>query len=188
MNGAELTQELLAFFKALSDANRLKIVGLLANKPYPVEQIAAILKLSESTVSHHLSRLAEAGLVEAQASGYYSVYSLKTDALKKLSRRLLSRETFSALVEDVDMDAFDRKVLHDYLSPDGRLKEIPAQRKKLEVILRHMSQDFKAGERYQEKKVNELLGQYHEDTATLRRELIGYKILGREKGEYWRIH
>ncbi|HEX7394181.1 MAG TPA: DUF2087 domain-containing protein, partial [Anaerolineaceae bacterium] len=62
------------------------------------------------------------------------------------------------------------------------------QRKKLEVILRHMSQDFKAGERYQEKKVNEMLGQYHEDTATLRRELIGYKILGREKGEYWRIH
>ena len=126
--------------------------------------------------------------MESQASGYYSVYSLKADALKELSRRLLFRETFSSLIEDVDLNAFDRKVLHDYLSPDERLKEIPVQRKKLEVILRYGSQDFRAGERYPEKKVNELLGHYHEDTATLRRELIGYKILGREKGEYWRIH
>jgi len=126
--------------------------------------------------------------VESHASGYYSVYSLKADALKELSRRLLSRETFSSLIEDVDLNAFDRKVLHDYLSPDERLKEIPVQRKKLEVILRYVSQDFRAGERYPGKKVNELLGHYHEDTTTLRRKLIGYKILGREKGEYWRIH
>ena len=65
---------------------------------------------------------------------------------------MLSRETFSSLIEDVDLNAFDRKVLHDYLSPDERLKEIPVQRKKLEVILRYGSQDFRAGERYPEKR------------------------------------
>jgi predicted transcriptional regulator len=187
MNKPDQPQDLLTFFKALSDANRLKIVGLLANQAYPVEQLAAILKLSESTVSHHLSRLAEAGLVEGRAAGYYSVYSLRIDVLEELSRRLLSRKALSALAEDVDLAAFDKKIIRDYLLEDGRLKEIPAQRKKLEVILHFVSQQFKPGERYSEKRVNELLSRYHEDFATLRRELIGYKILDRKNGEYWLI-
>lgn len=186
MDEPNLTQELLAFFKALSDANRLKIIGLLANKPYPVEQVAALLHLSESTVSHHLTRLANAGLVEGRASGYYTVYHLKTGVLEQMAQRLLSPQTLTNLAEGVELEAFDRKVLHDYLLPDGHLKEIPAQRKKLEVILRHIAQDFESGHIYPEKQVNEMLARYHADTATLRRELIGYKILARESGEYWK--
>lgn len=65
--------ELVTFFKALADSSRLKIVGLLAQRPYTVEQLAAMLDLRPSTVSHHLSRLTEAGLVSARAEGYYSV-------------------------------------------------------------------------------------------------------------------
>ncbi len=187
MNDPDQIQELLVFFKALSDANRLKIVGLLANQSYPVEQLAALLKLSESTVSHPLSRLAEAGLVEGRSSGYYSVYSLRSSVLEDLSKRLLSRKILSTLAEDVDLAAFYKKVLRDYLLEDGRIKEIPAQRKKLEVILRYLAQEFKPDVRYSEKMVNERLGRYHEDTATLRRELIGYKILDRKNGEYWLI-
>ncbi len=64
--------ELVAFFKALADANRLKIVGLLARQPYSVEELAALLDLKPSTVSHHLSRLAEVGLVSARAESYYN--------------------------------------------------------------------------------------------------------------------
>ncbi len=187
MNEPQFTLELVAFFKALADANRLKIVGLLANQAYSVEQLAAVLKLSESTVSHHLARLAEAGLVEGRTSSYYSIYSLKKDALEDMARRLLSREAFAAFAEGADLEAYDRKVLHDYLLPDGRLKEIPAQRKKFEVILRHVCRDFAAEQHYSEKQVNEILARYHDDTATLRRELVGYKLLGRDKGEYWKM-
>jgi len=186
MNDPDLTQELLAFFKALSDANRLKIIGLLANQPYPVEQIAAMLHLSESTVSHHLSTLAKAGLVDARSEGYYSVYQLKAGALEQMAQRLLSHQALTSLAEGVELEAFDRKVLHDYLLPDGHLKEIPAQRKKLEVILDYIAQDFIPETRYPEKLVNEMLARYHADTATLRRELIGYKILSRQSGEYWK--
>ncbi len=49
--------ELVDFYKALADANRLKIVGLLANRAYSVEELAALLKLKPSTVSHHLAKL-----------------------------------------------------------------------------------------------------------------------------------
>jgi hypothetical protein len=42
--------------------------------------------------------------------------------------------------------------------------------------------------KYSEKQVNEMLARYHSDTATLRRELVGYKLLRRHPGgvEYWR--
>ncbi len=180
------SDELLEFFKALADANRLKIVGLLSQKGFTVEQLAAMLELRPSTVSHHLSRLARASLVSARAEGYYSVYELEIDALENMARRLLSREELPAAAADIDLDAFDRKVVADFSFPDGRLKTIPAQHKKLLVILRHIVLDFKLGTRYSEKKVNTILARYHEDTASLRRELVGAKLLVREAGKYWR--
>jgi predicted transcriptional regulator len=182
-------EELLTFFKALADGNRLKIVGLLARQPYTVEQLSTMLNLGASTVSHHLSKLAEAGLVTATARSYYNYYRLETARVEEMARRLLSNESLPAVAADVDASAFDRKVVGDYLMSDGQLKTIPSQRKKLLAVLRHVIQDFKPGRRYSEKEVNEILGRYHEDTASLRRELVGSKLMAREGGggDYWRI-
>ena len=80
-------EELLGFFKALGDEKRLKIVGLLAQRSLCVEEMAAILDLSAATVSHHLHKLAKAGLVRASAEGYYNVYSLRADALREMGQR-----------------------------------------------------------------------------------------------------
>jgi hypothetical protein len=179
--------ELLNLFKALSDANRLKIIGLLAQHTYTVEQLAAMLDLRPSTISHHLSRLAAAGLVSARAEGYYNLYQLEIKTLESMAHRLLARDTFPAIAADVDLEAYDRKVLANFSLPDGRLKIIPAQRKKRMVILRHIAKEFAAGKNYSEKQVNETLVRFHEDTATLRRELIGAGLMEREKGKYWRI-
>ena len=181
--------ELLGFFKALSDANRLKIVALLAREPLSVEQLAGMLGLSSSTVSHHLARLAEAGLVSARAEGYYSMYRLELDALNAMSQRLLSQEMLPAVAADVDMDAYDRKVLNTYLSPDGRLLALPTQHKKYKVILRHIVQQFEPGRRYAEKEVNEILLRFNEDSASLRRDLVGFHFMEREGGggAYWRL-
>ena len=182
------TEELLTFFKALSDANRLKIIGVLASQAATVEQLAAALNLGASTVSHHLSRLSEAGLVSARADGYYSVYSLQTDVLEEMSRRLLKRENVTRLAEDADIDAFDRKVLREFITPEGRLKAFPAQEKKLLVVLRHILQAFEPERRYTEKEVNELIkDRFHEDCASIRRHFIEYKFMSRENGIYWRL-
>lgn len=189
MNEDDPSQELLAFFKALSDINRLKIVGLLAQKAYSVEELAAMLDLRPSTVSHHLSRLSEAGLVSAQAESYYNVYRLETGVLEEKARRLLSTERLPEIVADVDLDAYDRQVLANYTLPDGRLRQIPSQQKKLEAVLRYIIRDFEPGLHYTEKQVNEIIGRYHEDTAGLRRDLIDHKMLARDaRGtDYWRI-
>ncbi len=183
-----MSEELVTFFKALSDANRLKIIGLLAQQPYSVEELAVLLDLKASTVSHHLSKLSQIGLVSAKAESYYNVYQLDQKALELKSRSLFSQENLAASVVDVDADAYDNKVVRDYTRKDGSLKTIPAQRKKLEAILRYVAKAFEVNKRYSEKKVNEILSGYHEDTASLRRELVGFGLMKREGGggEYWR--
>ena len=184
-----MSEELLSFYKALADANRLKIVGLLAGRSYSVEELAALLDLRPSTVSHHLAKLAEAGLVTAQAESYYNVYRLEEHALEERARRLLSREDFTTAVAELDLDGYDRKVIADYTRRDGSLKTIPAQRKKLEAVLRYIVRAFEPGKRYSERKVNEILRRFYADTASLRRELVGSGLMQREGGGgmYWRV-
>lgn len=184
-----MSEELVNFFKALADANRLKIVGLLAEKPYSVEELAALLKLKPSTVSHHLARLTEARLVTSRAESYYTVYQLDRKMLEEKSRSMFSQTELSTVVADVDADAYDKKVIKDYSRRDGTLKAFPSQRKKFDAILRHVVKAFEVGKRYSEKRVNEVLSQYHEDTASLRRELVGLGLMKREGGggEYWRV-
>lgn len=183
-----MSDELVNFFKALADANRLKIIGLLAQQPYSVEELAALLDLKPSTVSHHLAKLAQVGLVSAKTQSYYNVYQLDEKALESKSKSLFSQESLAASVADVDADAYDHKVIKDYARKDGSLKTIPAQRKKLDAVLRYVVQAFEVDKKYSEKKVNEILAKYHEDTATLRRELVGAKLMKREGGggDYWR--
>ena len=184
----QATEELLAFFKALSDINRLKILGLLATKAYTVEELAAALGLGASTVSHHLSKLSEAGLVTARAESYYSIYSLQTEHLEEMSKRLLARENLVKLAEDVDGDAFARKVMREFVTPDGRLKAFPAQQKKYLVILEgHILKAFELDRRYPEKEVNEILKRFNEDYASIRRDMIIFKYMTRENSIYWRI-
>jgi predicted transcriptional regulator len=186
---AQNTQELLNFFKALADANRLKLVGLLAQEELTVEQMAEMLDLHASTVSHHLSRLAKAGLVSARAEGYYSVYRLETSALEDMAKRLLAKETLPAVASEVDLDAYDRKVLNTFLTREGRIKDFPSQQKKLEIILRYILQAFEVGKHYSEKEVNQILSRFSDDTAGLRRDLVDFKMMAREGGggDYWRV-
>lgn len=184
-----MSEELVTFFKALADANRLKIVGLLAEKSYSVEELAELLKLKASTISHHLARLAEAGLVRAHSESYYNVYQLDRSVLEQKARSMFSQGELSSVAAEVDADAYDKKVVKDYARRDGSLKTLPSQRKKLEAILRYVVEAFEVGKHYSEKQVNEILAGYYEDTATLRRELVGFGLMQREGGggEYWRV-
>lgn len=187
MTEQEQLAELLNFFKALADANRLKIVGLLAQQPTSVEKLADALGLGVSTTSHHLSTLAKAGLVSARAEGHYYIYSLQTETLKTLSRTLLQEENLPKLSEGLGEDHFERKVLASFLDEEGRIKAFPAQDKKFVVLLRHVLKSLEAGRRYSEVEINECFKQFNEDTATIRRGMIEFGLMQREGGggAYW---
>ena len=82
---AEATAEL---FKALSDPARLRIVNLLATsdgEPVCVCHLIEPLGLSQPTVSHHMKRLLDAGLVEREQRGKWAYFSLKGDAFDTLA-------------------------------------------------------------------------------------------------------
>jgi DNA-binding HxlR family transcriptional regulator len=178
---------LLDFFKALADANRLKLIGVLAHEPRSVEDLAAALDLDSSTVSHHLKRLARVGLVSARAEGPYSVYELDLEALQSMAREHLAEEALPRLAGDADLGAGDRKVLATFTDESGRFTAFPSQRKKYLVLVRHTLQAFEPDEVYDEAQVNERLARFHDDTARLRRSLVdlGYMRRDRDGGRYW---
>lgn len=178
-------QMLLRYLKTLADQTRLRILGLLANQPRSVEELAHLLDLKAPTVSWHLGKLKELDLVQMRAEGNTHVYRLNGKGLGKINHLLGSPERMALWVDEEAGDPWERKVIADYVQ-DGRLKAIPSYRKKLEILLRWLAGQFEYGRTYTEKEVNELLGRYHEDTATLRRELVGHKLLQRERGVYWR--
>lgn len=179
-------QALLQFFKALADANRLRIVGLLARQPHSVEELAEFLDLRASTVSHHVARLAEAGLVTGRAVGHHHVYELDAGALEGLARRLLAADELPKVVADIDTDAWDRKVLATFLDERGRLKAIPVQRRKFEAILRQVVRAFEPGRTYTGREVDEALRAWSDDVATLRRGLVDHRMMTRDPaGTAW---
>lgn len=189
MSEQEHVEELLAFFKALADQNRLKIIGLLAQSPYSVEKLAEALGLGVSTTSHHLSRLSKAGLVSARADGHYYIYSLNSDTLRVMAQRLLHEQDLPRLSAEINEDAFERKVLASFTDAQGQITSFPNQEKKFLVLLRYVRQAFEPGVRYPEKQVNEILARFNEDTALLRRNLVEYGLMARGGGggEYWLI-
>lgn len=175
----------LSFFKALSDESRLKIVGVLAAKERSVEELASLLELRAPTVSHHLARLKEVGLVAMRSEGSTHIYRLNIKELRALSKQVLAMDTIVTIAGTVAADTWERKILTDFFEGE-RLKEIPASRKKREVVLRWLCEQFAPGVHYKEKEVNEIIARHHPDFATLRRELIGAVLLKRENSIYWR--
>ena len=80
-------QATATLFRALSDPARVKIVNLLARSDEPVcvcEFVPAV-ELSQPTVSHHLKKLTEAGLLEREERGKWAFYSLSGEALERLA-------------------------------------------------------------------------------------------------------
>ena len=176
-------QALLSFLKALADANRLRIVGLLAHRAYAVEELATVLDLRVSTVSHHLAKLTAAGLVAAQTEGHYHMYALQLSALHGYAKTLAKDESLRALAPSAGTeDPFAAKVLAAFTDQDGRLVRIPAKRKKFEVILRHALALFPETGPWDEREVNRRLKTFTDDVASLRRGFIDHRLMTREPG------
>jgi len=75
-------------FRALGDASRVKIVNVLVTSEDPVCvcHLTEPLGLTQPTVSHHLKKLLDAGLVEREQRGKWAYYSLSSDAAQTLAR------------------------------------------------------------------------------------------------------
>lgn len=189
---------LLDMLKALADDSRLTLIRLLHEREHTVSELAGLLDLGEPTISHHLSKLRENGLVNLRMAGNQRFYRVNETGLERFKRLANEIEKTRPDPEPVQpdyewikalgWDAADEKVLRDY-TEGGKLVRLPSKRGKTQVILRWLATLFEAGRLYNEAEVNEVIkAVYAEDFVSLRRDLIDMAYLRRELGggKYWR--
>lgn len=186
MEPSKTIDSTVKIFKALADGSRLRILSALMDAPKYVEIISERLELAPSTVSFHLKKLEDAGLVEKEKDQYYIVYSIKKELLDLPLSHWIKEEHSGSDEEAEREKAYKDKVIDTFFKY-GKLKSIPVQRKKRLIVLERMVTVFEYGKSYTEREVNILIADFHDDFATLRREMINEKLLTRENGIYTRL-
>lgn len=182
---ADSAPALLDFLRGLADARRLQIAGRLAGGRQTVDELAEMLKEKPADIQRQLDQLVHLELA-AGPEGAAQTYRLRLDRIHALAGQVLARPRAEAPADAGD--DYERKVLREFLRPDGAIREFPAQEKKFQVVVRYALRAFEAGQRYTEKEVNERLKRLNRDSATLRRAMVDYGWMRREGGggAYWR--
>lgn len=169
-------------FKLLGDETRLGIINMLSKSDSYVELLASKLGLTEATVCYHLKKLEQARIVRSSRSQFYVIYSLNRELFDKTLWDIVSTDTPA-----VDSDKEYRYSVYARFFKNGRLTALPVQQKKREIVLLRIAADFEIGRDYPETEVNEIIHRYHEDHCTIRREMIAFGIMSREREIYRRV-
>ena len=173
----------IKLFKCLSDKSRLQILKTLIHEDMYVELLAQRLDLAPSTISFHLKKLEDAGAVKSRKEQYYNIYSINEEIFKSSILDIIREKSSEAEIQKQREEIYRRKVLENFFDY-GKLKNIPAQRKKRLIILEEIARAFKANKEYTEREVNIIIADYHDDFCTLRREMICENILTRDNSIY----
>jgi hypothetical protein len=162
----------------LAEPDRLKVVAAIVLGARTAEAIVDATRLEPKAVEQALARLTSGGLV----SGERRNLVLDEEELRAAVRSAAEEREAG---EKLGIPPVASEVLRRFVR-NGRLVSIPMARSKRLVVLDHLSQEFEPGWRYAESDVNEILADYHEDVAALRRYLVDEGFMAREAGEYWR--
>ena len=174
------------FYKTLGDKTRIKLLIMLsANGSMSGQQLAEKLAVTPPTVSHHISKLKESSLIRERRDKNTIYYFVNEKSLLQYNDALIAVLNRSKGEEEENMKKKEnQEVLKNFLLPDGRLKTIPAQRKKKLIIFEHILEEFQLGVKYSEKEINDHIKKFHDDYATIRREFIINHYMNRENGIY----
>jgi len=186
-----------SMLKALADDSRLTILRLLNEREYAVNELAQATNLTDPTISHHLSRMREAGLVSLRMAGNQRFYRINPEGLtlfKQLANQIEltppdpgSEVSDDRWIAELGWDLEDQRVLKEH-THNGKVTSLPNKLKKTVVILRWVATLFEAAKVYTEPEVNAILKEvYAWDYVSLRRDLIAMGYLEREAGgaKYW---
>lgn len=176
----------LEIFKCLSDNSRLRIINSLMIEPMYVELLAERLGLSTSTVSFHLKKLMDANIVSCRKEQYYAIYSLNEEILSMNLRDLVKDNRKEEEMLNQREEKYKEKVIESFFKYN-KLKEIPVQRKKKQIVLEKIVESFERDRAYTEKEVNLIIADFHDDFCTIRRDLVGFNLMERKDGIYKRI-
>ncbi len=152
------------------------------------KQIAARLGKSASTIRNHRFVLRKR---RREARAFLAIMEILDEHVQQGDRFVQFHPALPVDDERVMItEAEARKLLDKYFEgPDhSSLLTFPKKEKHKLVILRHVTARFAVGRRYPESDVNRILGALYDDHTTLKRYLVDYRFLARERdgSEYWR--
>lgn len=175
-------KEKLELLKLLADETRLEILNILLKEDSYVEKIACELSLTPATICYHLKKMESAGVVNCSRSQFYIIYSLNREIFDKPLFELIKKDEKIIDTEE----KYKKEVISNFFKY-GRLIQIPTQRKKREIVLAEILEQFDLNREYPEKEVNEIILRYHEDFCTIRREMIAFGMMARDHEIYKRV-
>ena len=179
-------EQALKLFKGLADRSRLQILKSLLEEDMYVERLAQRLELTPATVSFHLKKLMDAGAVSSRREQYYTMYSINKEVFQCRILDILGEKSSDAQRQQEREARYRQRVLDSFFEY-GRLKSIPAQRKKERICLEEIAKELELVRPYPERELNQVLLRFHQDYCTLRRDMISEGILRREEGLYTRL-
>jgi hypothetical protein len=177
--------KIVNFHKVMGDATRIRICILLSHGPKHNAALAGMLGLRPPTISHHLAKLKEANIIHEKREKNTIYYHFNAKDFEQYSMALpnkLNGGEKKSMPKDQLTE--QQAILQNFLTKEGKLKNIPSQRKKKLIVLYHLAKGLEMGRKYPEKELNEYIKQYHEDFATLRREFIINSVMDRHESVY----
>lgn len=174
----------ILIFKCLADKSRLRILNNLLKEPMYVELLAKRLDLTPSTVSFHLKKLEGTNLVTSKKEQYYVMYTINREVLNGTLLELIKSEEMDS-TEEARQNEYRDKILKTFMK-NGKITQLPVQRKKKRVLLEEILKSFEHNRDYKERDVNIIIADFHDDFCTLRRDMISEGMFTRSKGIYKR--
>ncbi len=174
---------LVNFHKTLGDPTRIRILSLLAKGPLHGQAIAGKLGLKAPTITHHMTKLRDTGIVYQRKDKNTIYYYIDEKKFRSYSEALPTM-LYQSEHDKEDDSVKTQAVINNFLAPDGTLKHLPSQRKKKIIILKHLINGLERGKKYPEKEMNEYIKKFHPDFATIRREFIINHFMYRENNIY----
>jgi hypothetical protein len=163
----------------LADERRLRVLSAVALGDRSVASVAERTGLTADEAARALAQLLGAGIVTQGGDGLEVDLHAFSDAARSASPPRRTPDLSDATPEQA-------AVLKNFVDEYGRIVRLPARDAKRRLVLEYVAARFEPGREYDEKQVNGVLLELHDDYVTLRRLLVDDGLLEREAGVYRR--
>ena len=173
----------IEIMKALADTSRLMILNSLFEKPQYAEELSKRIGLAASTISFHLKKMEEAGLIKKSKFQYYHIYEINDTVFNKTLEQFVKFDNMEKYAQEKRIDDYKQKVIRSFFK-GKKLIRLPSQNMKKWIVLEVIVQKFSPDKEYSEQEVNDTIKPVYDDYCTIRRALVDENLMVRKNSLY----
>lgn len=176
--------KLVNYHKALGDPTRIRIIVLLQHEALHGQAIAQKLGLKPATITHHMTKLRDVGLINQRRDKNTIYFNLNQKKLEQNAIAITQLGVSNAVYNEEMTKEEKDLIINNFLHFDGTLKQLPSKQKKKVLLLAYLIRNIQPHRIYTEHEINLYIRQYHEDYATIRREWVMHQFMFRKDNVY----